>query len=221
MLSLTICILFLNAAAPGQTAAGSWTLGPNWTYNRSMSNLELARIAMQGEINKRLLNNSGTVRTARKKVVATGRTSFNSDGRHLLPGLIADQSKGTEAEKADLKNALEQALRFYENIALQKEYPANDLSFAMLYYVINNYVIFRNIDPAATDISGEPQYLVGGFYSPLFSHERALFAQLKNQLLSDKTIAGMEDRDKQIAAEMLAIYTTLMWHQFQELGQRR
>lgn len=220
LITLVFWVLFLAIPLVAQTAVGSWTLGPNWTYNRNINNQELARIAMQGEINKRLLNSSKPAGKNMKRVQASGPTSFRQS-ENLMPGQIADKIKGTAAEKEALKLALGNSIRFYENIALAKGYPSNDLSFAMLYFVINNYVIYRNIDPAATDVGGKTQYLVGGFYSPIYSHEKAVFSQLRSQLQRSSELKSMKDEDKQKKTELLAIYTTLMWHRFQELARLR
>lgn len=204
-----------------QTADGAWTLGPNWAYNRNISNQEIARIAMQGEINKRLLNGAGPARGTKKRVVSTNPGAYKAKTGYLLPGLISEKSEGTKDEKLKLKTALVNTLKFYENIALQKQYPDNEIEFALLYYVINNYVIYRNIDPAATDVSGKTQYLVGGFYSPLIREEQGLYRQLARQVAAQKSIADMSDEDKQKSSESLAIYTTLMWQQFQSFTAAR
>ncbi len=209
------------SACIAQTADGAWTLGPNWAYNRNISNQEIARIAMQGEINKRLLTGGSTTAVKKKRVVSTSPGSYNTKAGHLMPGLISEKAEGTKEEKQKLKTALENTLKFYENIALQKQYPDNELEFALMYYVINNYVIYRNIDPAATDVSGKTQYLVGGFYSPLIREEQGLYKQLSRQIAAQKSIGEMSDEDKQKAAESLAIYTTLMWQQFQSFSAAR
>ncbi|MEZ5307638.1 MAG: DUF6683 family protein [Pyrinomonadaceae bacterium] len=204
----------------GQSADGAWTLGPNWAYNRNISNLEIARIAMQGEINKRLVGGSSASKASKKRVKATGAGAYKI-APHVVPELVSTEFEGTDKQKSGLKSSLEDAIRFYENIAFQKRYPSNDLSFGIMYYVVNSYVIYRNIEPSAKDVSGQTQYLVGGFYSPLISHERALFQQIKNQLRVSKEYSALSDSEKQKATEMLAIYTTLMWHQFQALAAKR
>lgn len=221
--ALGLFLGIVTLASPGfaQTATGSWTLGPNWSYNRNISNIEIARIAMQGEINKRLLPGATGSKKAKKKIVATGPTSYKSTAGHLLPDLISAQSSAPADEKARIKQSIEGSIKFYENIALAKEYGSNDVAFALLYYLVNNYVIYRNIDPAATDVNGQTQYLVGGFYSPLISHEQAVYRQLSRQLSTSKDFTALGDKEKQQIAEVLAVYTTLMWHQFQYLAETR
>ena len=208
----------------GQTATGAWTLGPNWTYNRNMSNLELARIAMQGELNKNLLRNGQAKSVSpRKRKIAQGVTAFKIDQPHIVPQMVASQNtKMTAGQKKQLEQTLDGAINKYKGIIDGGTFPVNDVTTAMLYFFVNNLIIHKSIYQAATDpISGKPQYLVSGFYSPTDPQEAAIWKQFNDFLQKDKNIAGMSDRDKQQIAEMIVIKTNLFIEKYQYEKSRR
>ncbi len=208
-----------SASVVCQTATGAWTLGPNWTYNRNISNQELARIAISGEINKRLARGRSGRRTA--TLTASGVTAFPKPKAWNLPERIANEVGGASTDKTRVRQAVKDALDLYSDVARKKGFPDNDLAFAVYFYFINNYVIYRNIDPAAKDVSGATQYLVGGFYSPLLRDERAVYSQILTQMRADTAVKAMSAVEKHEAAELLAFATVLMWQQFQVAAERR
>ena len=216
-LFISICIILIGVIsnANGQFYSGGWTLGPNWAYNRAMNDIEIAKLAMQGNIYNRMLAENRNKPRAKKKI-ASGITAFKSNQRYLLPTVFAENFKGSANEKKQLKASLEQAIKGYEYDALRFGYPANDLSFALTHHFYNNYSVYKAIIPMWKNSKGQMQYNVSkhSVYSRQVSKS---YIQFRTFLTKKEGLKKMSNDDKQKMAEYLAISTNLIYQAYADV----
>lgn len=215
---ISICIILIGVISNsfGQFYPDSWTLGPNWAYSRAMNDIEIARIAMQGNISSSLLKESRSQTARKQRKIATGVTAFKADQPYLLPASIAGSFNGTVRQKQELKKTLELAVKSYELRALKQGYPSNDLAFAITYFFYNNYAVYQSIKPMWSNSGGEMQYLVSR--SPIFEGQvRGTYLQFSKLLSGQTSLKNLSDTDKQQIAEYLAISTTIFFEAYAEV----
>ncbi len=191
----------------------NWTLGPNWVYNQAMNNLEISRIAMQGELLSQMARDSKAAKTKAGRVnvrTATGPTAFKINKNLILPKEISDKFKGTAKERTQLKANLEAVINDYASRVAISGYPPNDLSMAFTYFIFKNYLIYKSIRPMWKNDNGEMQYNIGRF-SVYENDVKGTYLQVSRFLRSKPSIKKMSDREKQKVAEYLAISSTLMY----------
>lgn len=216
---ISICILLLGiiSNANAQFVTGDWTFGPNWVYSRGMSDIQIMGYAMQGELYSRMLReNKGKNAAVKGRQIAKGVSAFKIDQPYLMPTIMADNFKGDETQKKQIKASLEQAIKGYEIDAVRFNYPSNDLAFALTYYFYNNYSIYQAIKPMWTGQNGQMQYLVSK-HSIFAGQVKNTYFQFLKLLSSQENIKKLSNDDKQKMAEYLAISTNLVYKAYEEV----
>ncbi len=202
--------------ANAQFYPDSWTLGPNWAYNRAMSDIEIARLAMQGSLYGKTGKAGNQAKSqSNKKVVATGISAFKADQPYILPKLLAENLQGTKEEQKNLQSALEAGIREYQTDAVKEGYPNNDLAFALTYYAYNNYAIFNAIKPMWVT-GGQTQFVV--HQAEIYTYQiKGTYGQFSRMLRSQDGLKKLTDEQKQQIAEYLAIMTTTLYHAYADV----
>lgn len=226
MMKLIISVLIVGIGVvsnvSGQIYKDNWTLGPNWVYNQAMNNLEISRIAMQGELLSQMTRETRAAsKNSRRSAVrsATGPTAFKINRSLILPSEISQKFKGTPKEKAQLKANLEAVINDYASRVTISGYPANDLSMAFTYHIFKNYLIYKSVRPMWKK-GGQMQYNVSRF-SVYENDVKGTYLQVSKFLSKQPAVKKMSDHEKQKIAEYLAISSTLMYLVFRIAEPRR
>ncbi|BDC51486.1 hypothetical protein F183_A38020 [Bryobacterales bacterium F-183] len=135
---------------------------------------------------------------------APGPTEFRHSGSRILP------------KRFPRPAVSESFLELYEKTAKDDRFPANDLAYAMTYFVVNSYMTVHDLhrvdyeyDPWAK--RGKDSFdriaLMGQKknMTPTPLQERAVFLQFREELSKNPKIVKMTDAEKQEMTELLAI----------------
>lgn len=165
--------------------------------NRILSNMRVTHGTGTGA-------KGGVAAGAVPKPAPPGPTEFRHLGSRILP-------------KRFPKPAVSESyLELYEKTARDDGFPANDVAYAMAYFVVNSYMTVHDLhrvdyahDPWAKrgKDSFERIALMGQKknMTPTPLQERAVFRQFREELGKNPAIAKMSDGQKQEMAELLAI----------------
>ena len=145
----------------------------------------------------------------------TSPTSFKHAGRALLPAALATRATDG-ADPREAERFFETQLDLYNRTAANDRFPANDIAYAMEYFVVNSYMIYHDLhdvpyekDPRVKrgkdsfdriTIINEKKAL-----KPTPLQERAVYNQMQAALAANPAIGRMTDREKQELAELMAI----------------
>ncbi|RYG20135.1 hypothetical protein EON82_20600 [bacterium] len=129
---------------------------------------------------------------------AAKRTQFKAVAP-LLPKLLASKFEAGKREQAE--RLFVSHLNLYRETARKDGFPADDLAYALEYFVVNNYHL-------AKDLMG-----TGGMIT--MPQERAIYRQFQGLLAGNAAATKLTDREKQQATEMLAIGFGMNYSVFQ------
>lgn len=160
---------------------------------------------------------------------ATGITAFRQSG-YILPKALAAMN-GSDAKAAvQTDQFVTQMLDLYRQTAAKDGFPANDLAYAFEYFVVNNYQVYHYL----LDVYGDPE--IARIGDPLarlqaikvkeqmkvtLVQERIIYDQFKRALSENAEIKKMTDKQKQEAAELLAVMAGLAYFQFSQGSQAK
>ncbi|HXH70099.1 MAG TPA: DUF6683 family protein, partial [Pyrinomonadaceae bacterium] len=144
-------------------------------------------------------------------------TLYYARKESYLPKLLAQTGKGNAAEQREAEQFYNSQIELYERTASYHEYPANDVAFALLYFITNAYEVYYDLttvpvdkDPwakrAAKD-SFERLALLNTKTSQKVTPEqdRAMYFQFKEMLSANPEFRKMTNEEKQKMTETLAI----------------
>jgi hypothetical protein len=123
------------------------------------------------------------------------------------------------------KKIVDDLLDLYRRTAANDGFPANDLAYALEYFVVNNYQVYHHL----LDIHADPT--IAAIDDPLarlqaikvkeqmkvtLPQERAVYDQFKRVLSETSDVRKMTDRQKQELTELLAVVTGVAYLQFSQ-----
>lgn len=147
-------------------------------------------------------------KTGKGNAVKMSATQFKPTGVTIISDeQLADITK-TSKEKQELENFFRQCLNLYTTTASKDRFPANDLAYALNYFLVNNYHVYKNVledmdkygSYGVTDLTKVPNYIY-------FSREQAVYNQLRTALAANPSVAKLSDADKEKFTGVLAIMT--------------
>lgn len=147
---------------------------------------------------------------------AASATQFTPTGQPILPRVLAERTGGSPAQRQEAEKFFSSMLDLYHRTAANDGFPANDVAYAMEYFVVNGYMTYHHLhdvpyekDPFAKrgrdsferlKLLGEKKAL-----KPSVTDERAVYAQIQATLAQNPQVQRMSDREKQELTELLAI----------------
>jgi hypothetical protein len=195
-----------------------------WYVNNQMYSTRV----FNGVVANSTLNRSGRGKgkSPRSGGAAKDYTTFKETATSPLAKTLAGKASdpaGAESAKSMVKAARE----LYRKTARERGFPPNDLAFAFGYFVINNYLIAKNLvelppdkDPDARKArDGFERIEILGNKKPLRvtpDHERAVYNQFKSLLNENATVRKMTDTQKQEVAETFALMVAVNYARYME-----
>ncbi len=183
--------------------------------------LDPVRMHIQNQVNRNTINNSvqkGGAKGAKTNPskAAVDYTMYNSRQENYLPKVLAQTGKGNAAEQRQAEQFYNSQIEYYEQVASSNRYPANDVAYALMYFIVNNYEIYYDLvavpiekDPWAKRAKDgfERLALLNTKRSRLTTTEedRAMYYQFKETLSAKPEFRKMTDEDKQKMTETLVI----------------
>jgi hypothetical protein len=201
LLLLIICQINANAQIWVPT-----DMYDNPAFKQAQYQANMNAIVNQSNMNNLMIANavgSKGNRNNGQPAAKTDWTGFNSDGKLITPQLMANNSKGSVKDKADIVRFFTQGISLYIDAAREDNFSVNDLSFAFTYFIFSNYHIYNNVNDITIkkyykDVAKMPFYVNYG-------QKKAMRLQLESYLNSQPGIKKLTDREKQTFVEMLAI----------------
>ena len=155
-----------------------------WYINTSM----MSNRVFNGVVANSMLLRKGAGRGEPVAKGVASATQFRQGGS-VLPRQLAQ--KAPEDKREQLARFFQTSIDLYQQTARKDGFPANDLAYAMEYFVVNNYHVYHN--------------LVGSPNGVTMGQERAIYGQFQRILGANAGIRKMKDGEKQQATEALAI----------------
>lgn len=150
------------------------------------------------------------------QAAAVDYTLFNPRQENFLPKLLAGATKANAAERQQAEQFFNSQIEMYEQTAGYHRYPANDVAFALEYFISNNYEVYYDLitvpkekDPwakRAKNLFDEIALMNEKKSRKITSIEdRAMYFQIKDMLSANPEFRKMNDEQKQKMTETLAI----------------
>lgn len=183
--------------------------------------LNPAAMQIRNQVFRNMINGAGKggTRNAANGKAASGAvdyTLYNPHQENYLPKLLAREGKGNAAEQRATEQFFNSQIEIYEQTAAYHKYPANDVAFALIYFINNNYEIYYDLvdvpiekDPWAKRAKSGLERLAlmntkrSRKVTP--AEDRAMYFQFKEALSAKPEFRKMTDEQKQQVTETLAI----------------
>jgi len=187
--------------------------------------LDPSRMIIQNEVNRNTVNAAEAARRGGAKTNAPAKavdyTVFNPQQENYLPKLMAQANKGNAAEQRQAEQFYNSQIERYEQVASYHKYPANDVAYALVYFIVDNYEIYYDLttvpvekDPWAKRAkdSFERIALMNTKRSRLTTdgEDRAMYFQFKEMLSAKPEFRKMTDEQKQKMTETLTIMSGVL-----------
>lgn len=135
-------------------------------------------------------------------------TQFRPTGVTIISDKELAEITKTPKEKQELEDFFKKCLLLYTTTASKDRFPANDLAYALNYFLVNNYHVYKNVledmdkygSYGVTDLTKVPNYI----YS---SREQAVYKQFRAVLAENSSVAKLSDAEKEKFTGILAIMT--------------
>lgn len=183
--------------------------------------LDPSRMIIQNEVIRNTTNGaarSGAAKNAKTiaKAKAVDYTVFNPRQENYMPKLLAQTGKGTVAEQREAEQFYNSQIEIYKQTASYHRYPANDVAFALVYFITNNYEIYYDLYPVPLEKDPWAKRAKDGFERIALmdkkkslkvtpEEDRAIYFQMKEMLSAKSEFRKMTDEDKQKMTETLVI----------------
>ena len=212
-------ILLLVTSLAGSHANAQISINPVQDYiNKTTLLNNILSNARAADLSQRAQTNGQTPGRApgAGKGPAASPTAFQPSSRSLLPAVLAARTGGNSAQQQEAARFFESLLDLYRKTAEHDGFPANDVAYAMEYFVVNGYMTYHDLhdvpyekDPRVKrgkdsfdriTIINEKKTL-----KPTLLQERAVYAQIQQSLAENAQVRQMSDQNKQELTELLAI----------------
>jgi len=188
--------------------------------------LDPSRMIIQNEVNRNTVNGAaqkGTAKGAKTTAkAAVDYTVFTPRQENYMPKVLAQTGKGNAAEQRQAEQFYNSQIESYEQTASYHKYPANDVAFAFLYFISNNYEIYHDLITVPVEKDPWAKRAKDGFewlalldkkklqkVSP--EQDRTMYFQFKEMLSAKPEFRKMTDEDKQKMTETLAIMLGIVY----------
>ncbi len=144
MKKILLAVIFVVAfSTVGATAQTVFIPQPPVVY---IPLLDPVRMHIQNEVFRNMvtaeaLREGKQSAKTRPSATAVDYTLFNPRQENFLPNLLAQAGKGNAAEQRAAEQFFNSQVEMYERTASYHRYPANDVAFALVYFIANNYEI--------------------------------------------------------------------------------
>ena len=140
--------------------------------------------------------------------VKISATQFRPTGVTIISDEELAQVTKTPKEKQELEDFFKKCLQLYTTTASKDRFPANDLAYALNYFLVNNYHVYKNVlenmdqysSYGVLDVTKVPNYI----YS---AKEQAVYNQLRTSLAANPKVTKLTDAEKEKFTGVLAIMT--------------
>ena len=143
-------------------------------------------------------------------------TVFNPRQETYLPKVMAQSTKGNAAEQHQAEQFYNSQIEMYERTAAYHKYPANDVAFALLYFISNSYEVYYDLVTVPLEKDPWAKRATNGFERLALlntkrsqkvtpDQDRTMYFQFKEMLSAKPEFRKMTDVDKQKMTETLAI----------------
>jgi len=182
--------------------------------------LDPSRMHIQNQVFRNTINNplpkGGAKNSKTTAKAAVDYTVFNPRQENYLPKLLSQTGKGNAAEQRQAEQFYNSQIEMYERTAAYYRYPANDVAFALEYFISNNYEIYYDLVTVPVEKDPWAKRATNGFERLALlntkssrkvtpEQDRAMYFQLKEMLSAKPEFRKMTDEDKQKMTETLAI----------------
>ncbi len=195
------------------------------TQTNTMVTQHIQRTMLSNQIFNNVMANealkSGKRRTGRsysKKAnrLSLGVTGFNKQKR-VLPSSLVTNFNGSKEQKTQIYSYYNRLLDIYEQTAAKDGFPSNDLAYGFEYFIVNNYIIYHNLNDKRADKAkidrDDPLGSLQKSYvrevqkvTPL--EELKIYNQFRSLLQSNPNTKKLTNAQKQQFTELLAILTS-------------
>lgn len=207
-LTLALSCLVATRGDAQMSNPGQWYIN-NQIYSTRVFNGVVANSMLSGSA-----ANSARPSSA-KPSAAPEPTQFRESATTTIPALLSGKSAGLAGTPDEARRLFTSYIDLYKTTARTDRFPANDLAYAMEYYVVNNWQIYHDLvsvpyenDPRALRakdgfdriaVMAEKKTLQVTPYQ-----ERAVYEQFRTRLGASADVRAMTDAQKQEATELLA-----------------
>ncbi|HYP07070.1 MAG TPA: DUF6683 family protein [Bryobacteraceae bacterium] len=209
-LALALAVI-VTAAAPAQLLNNPVQDYINKTtlLNNILSNARATAMSQQAQT-------GGAKSAATPTTPAAELTQYPAPVTPVLPKLLAERIGATPSDRRRAEQQFSSLIQLYQDTAKKDGFPANDLAYALNYFVVNTYMTVHDLhdvpyekDPRVKrgkdmferlTIINEKKVL-----KPSSHQEQALYAQFKSALAQNPSVRSMTDRQKQELTELVAI----------------
>jgi hypothetical protein len=143
-------------------------------------------------------------------------TQFRHAGQPLVPKMLAQRAGGGASQQQEAERFFQSMLDLYDRTAQNDGFPANDVAYAMEYFVVNGYMVYHDLHDVPYEKDPRVRKGQGSFdrlqilaekkaLKPTLTDERAVYTQIQSTLASNPEVQKMSDRQKQELTEVLAI----------------
>jgi hypothetical protein len=204
-------IVFLLIFVIGSASVRAQMYNPNQYSNPVIQKMYYNQLmttkAIGGLIKIHMLK-AGSRAGSGKSAAKTSVTRFRPTGVTILSDAEIAEIAKTPAEKKEIEDFFKQCLRLYTTTASKDRFPANDLAYALNYFLVNNYHVYKNVlenmdrygSYGVTDLTKVPNYIYA-------SRERAVYEQFRRALAENAAAAKLTDAEKERFTGILAIMT--------------
>ncbi len=186
--------------------------------NNILSNKRAVEMSQKTQTNGKTggSGKAGGANSAKAGPVADPTLFNRAASGYLMPARLAGASGGDAAKQRESEKFFASLLGLYEQTAKKDGFPANDLAYAMEYFIVNMYLTYHDLhdvpyekDPRVKrgkdmfdrlTIINEKKLLMVSPYQ-----ERAVYNQIKGLLSQNPDIQKLTDQQKQEVTEVLAI----------------
>jgi hypothetical protein len=179
-----LVVLLSLTAVCGQALGQIMSNPSQWYINNQMYS---TRVFNSMVANSMLMRKGG--KAATKITPAASKATAFKPAASILPKLLASKTEGQN--RTQMERFFQSHIDLYRQTAAKDGFPANDLAYAFEYFVVNNYHLYH--------------VLIGSPNGVSMVQERAVYNQFKQILASNASIKKMTNKEKQEAAEVLAI----------------
>ncbi|MBA4124013.1 MAG: hypothetical protein H0X72_16340 [Acidobacteria bacterium] len=175
---------------------------------------------VQRQVTANMVNNpppKGAAKNSKTTAkAAVDYTVFNQRQENYLPKLLSQTGKGNAAEQRQAEQFYSAQIEMYERTAAYYKYPANDVAFALEYFISNNYEIYYDLVTVPVEKDPWAKRAKNGFERLALlntkksqkitpDQDRTMYFQFKEMLSAKPEFRKMTDEDKQKMTETLAI----------------
>ena len=199
------CVSASNAEAQIMSNPGQWYIN-NQIYSTRVFN---------GVVANSMFRKGTGAAAGPRAAEAAEPTQFRESATTTVPALLSGKSTGITRTPEEARRLFTSYIDLYKTTARTDGFPANDLAYALEYYVVNNWQIYHDLVSVPYEKDPRARRAVDGFdriavmakkktlqVTPY--QERALYTQFRARLGTSADVLAMTDAQKQEATELLA-----------------